>query len=84
MGAAAAMRGAAGVKSSSKFSIVFFSFGYPKVGWAHTTFDLAVGSAHLTFDFCGGLSPSPPPLSLKGEGLFSPFCATSTGSSQRG
>src|SRR5512139_1975661 len=36
MGAAAAMRGAAGVKSSSKFSIVFFSFGLAKVGWAHT------------------------------------------------
>jgi hypothetical protein len=31
----------AGVKSSSKFSIVQISFGLTQVGWAHTSFNLA-------------------------------------------
>src|SRR5574340_1692984 len=51
------MRGAscgAGVKSSSKFSIVFFSFGYTKVGWAHTTYSSVRGRGFT-------LSPTPLP-----------------------
>src|SRR5574340_1430295 len=57
---AAAMRGAAGVKSSSKFSIVFFSFGCPKVGWAHTTYST----------FGGKACPLPHPSPASGRGEF--------------
>src|SRR5574340_596320 len=80
---AAAMRGAAGVKSSSKFSIVFFSFGCPKVGWAHTTYSTFGGKAcHLPRPLSRererGVSPSAPPRLDRVSGDEGEHCPSST------